>query len=804
MQPAENSLKRTLPTWLAAFAALSLVALNVARIINVPVTHDEALTFIDYINRSVADIANSTRPSANNHILNTLLAKFFTGVFNDSQFFLRLDALLAQLAYLLFTFLISRRVFENKWLVLLAFLLFNLNPFLFDFWGLCRGYGLSLAFMMGSIYYLLRYMSGSKGYLPLSFLFAIAAIYSNFALLNFLPALIAAVVASVVFFRKKGKYGFWAIELPVMSATIAAVYLLVSDPIQNNIKAGQFYYGGEVSLRFDTVGTLIGDSLFMDSYGPVLELSYLLIAVMFFSGVYLLYILIKNRSRAGVDICVASWTLLVVCCLSIILQHQLLGTKYLISRTALFLLPLYVFHLCSLLALAGPKKRAATMAFVTAIAAINFAVHINVYDTWSWRFDRYDLAVLQRALKKQREPQKKIKLYAYWTNVPTTTYYASTMLKDKFEPFFLLPNKTLIPADTTFDYYYVPREEAPYVPSVYGLDTILGDYYLMEKKIKRDGQHCTIGTLPIPYHRIFAPHKIVRMKVFISGASGLVGSNCLKHFIEQGWETVGSYYSFQTDDTVFYDTLMPDHPNNFDVAAFKPDVIVHCGALTHVDYCESNEQESYDKTVQSTINLIKLANECKARLVYISTDYVFDGKDGPYTEDAPVNPLSVYARHKLEAEQRVLRDNAAPLVLRVTNVYGNELRGQNFVARIVDQCTKNQKLTLKLPYDQYASPANAWDIARCMYLLLRDNKGGIYHIGGTDYMNRIDLALRVLSYFPNAAYELIPMNTEDLKQPAARPLLGGFIKMKFSSEYPEFLFGNVDSYMKEVLAHTPS
>ena len=286
------------------------------------------------------------------------------------------------------------------------------------------------------------------------------------------------------------------------------------------------------------------------------------------------------------------------------------------------------------------------------------------------------------------------------------------------------------------------------------------------------------------------------MKVFISGASGLVGGNCLKHFTEQGWEAVGSYFSFATDDTVFYDTLNPAHAENFDVKGWGPQVIVHCGALTHVDYCETHEQESYEKTVQSTINLVALAKECNARLVYISTDYVFDGKNGPYTEDAPVNPLSVYARHKLEAEELVLRELPESLVLRVTNVYGNEIRGKNFVARIVEQCKNKQKLTLKLPYDQYASPANAWDIARAMFMLLRDGKTGIYNIGSTDYLNRVELALRVLSYFPSAEYDLIPMSTADMQQPAARPLLGGFVKMKFSNEYPEFLFGNIDSYMK--------
>jgi dTDP-4-dehydrorhamnose reductase len=289
------------------------------------------------------------------------------------------------------------------------------------------------------------------------------------------------------------------------------------------------------------------------------------------------------------------------------------------------------------------------------------------------------------------------------------------------------------------------------------------------------------------------------MKVFIAGASGLVGSNCMKHFTEQGWNVKGSYFSYEVPGTVFYNTLEPGDENNFDILNYKPDVIVHCGALTHVDYCEANQDESYQKTVQSTKNLIDVAKQCGARFVYISTDYVFDGHNGPYREDARVNPLSVYARHKLEAEQMSLKELPNTLVLRVTNVYGNEARGKNFVARIVDQCINKQKLTLKLPYDQYASPANAWDIARAMFVLLNDNKQGIYHIGSTDYLNRVELALRVLAYFPDAEYDLIPISTADMKQPAARPLLGGFVKMKFSNEYPDFLFGNVDTYMQELL-----
>lgn len=286
------------------------------------------------------------------------------------------------------------------------------------------------------------------------------------------------------------------------------------------------------------------------------------------------------------------------------------------------------------------------------------------------------------------------------------------------------------------------------------------------------------------------------MKVFIVGASGLVGSNCMRHFSEQGWDVLGSYFSYPTENTVFYNTLDATHPDNFDIVGWQPDVIVHCGAMTHVDLCETQPEESYQKTVQSTINVIAIARRCQAKMVYISTDYVFDGHDGPYREDAPVNPLSVYARHKLEAEQLSLKEIKEALVLRVTNIYGEEERGKNFIARIIEQCKAGQKLTLKLPYDQFASPTNAFDIARAMFVLLRDGKSGIYHIGSTDYMNRVALALRVLQYFPEATYDLIPMNTRELNQPAARPLYGGFVTAKFSSEYPDFLFSNVDDYLR--------
>jgi len=285
------------------------------------------------------------------------------------------------------------------------------------------------------------------------------------------------------------------------------------------------------------------------------------------------------------------------------------------------------------------------------------------------------------------------------------------------------------------------------------------------------------------------------MKVLIIGASGLVGSNCLSYFRLMGWDCLGTYFSYPAKDTIFYDTLHPENPDNADVLGFQPDVVVHCGALTHVDYCEQHPEESQRLTVDSTKEVIRLAKLSKSKLVFISTDYIFDGEHGPYHEDATARPLSVYGQHKWEAEQLITQSGLEHLILRITNVYGDEERGKNFVSRIIDQAKTGQHLTLKLPIDQYATPINAADIARAMFLLLRDAKSGVYNIASTDYVNRVQLALRILKYFPDATYDLFPLTTPELKQPAARPLQGGLKSEKFLRAYPDFVFSTLDDYL---------
>ena len=286
-------------------------------------------------------------------------------------------------------------------------------------------------------------------------------------------------------------------------------------------------------------------------------------------------------------------------------------------------------------------------------------------------------------------------------------------------------------------------------------------------------------------------------KILIIGASGLVGNNCHRYFSsKEELKVIGTYFTYQTEGTVFFDTLNPKNADNFDIHKFNPDVIVHTGALTWVDYCEEHQQESFQKTVVSTKNVIQLCQELDARMVFISTDYIFGGKKGPYLEDTRTQPLSIYGKHKLEAELLVRSEINDHLILRITNVYGDEERNKNFIARLLVEFKEGKKLELGLPYDQYSTPINAWDIGRAMYLLLKDHKQGIYHIASTDYLNRVQLAQRVLKYFPENDSKIIPLKTEDIDPPAERPLMGGLKAYKFLAEYPDFVFSNVDDYLR--------
>lgn len=300
-------------------------------------------------------------------------------------------------------------------------------------------------------------------------------------------------------------------------------------------------------------------------------------------------------------------------------------------------------------------------------------------------------------------------------------------------------------------------------------------------------------------------------RVFITGGSGLVGHQCAETFRAAGWKVVATHCSFPTPVTVRYDCTQPQCPENFDVESFRPHLIIHCAAATHVDQCERDRDMSYLFNVKAVKHIASIAKKCAADLVFISSDYVFDGSAGPYSEGDTPCPLNVYGKHKLEAENYLLGNDSVCgplsglkiLVLRVTNIYGEDAgRNKNFVSRIISNASKTadasnaaDPMTLRLPVDQYATPVDAADIATIIKMLVMDGKSGLYHIAAPEYLSRVQLAGKVLQKVDRNKAEIIPLQTSQLGQMAPRPLKGGLLSSRLQSEYPNFVFRSVDDFL---------
>ncbi len=189
------------------------------------------------------------------------------------------------------------------------------------------------------------------------------------------------------------------------------------------------------------------------------------------------------------------------------------------------------------------------------------------------------------------------------------------------------------------------------------------------------------------------------------------------------------------------------------IAAFQPEVIIHTAALTDVDGCERNPELAYRVNVLGTRNVAVAAQQCGASLVYISTDYVFDGTKGaPYWEYDDPHPLSVYGRTKWLGEQ-VTRDLAQRFyIVRVAWLYGAGPR--NFVRTVLRLAQERRRL--QMVTDELGSPTYALDVAHALNRLIRQPAYGIYHLPNAGVASRYEWAQEILRLAGLREVELIP------------------------------------------------
>lgn len=221
------------------------------------------------------------------------------------------------------------------------------------------------------------------------------------------------------------------------------------------------------------------------------------------------------------------------------------------------------------------------------------------------------------------------------------------------------------------------------------------------------------------------------MKFYITGANGQLGYDLNKLLTSKGYEVLAT-----DKDSV---DILNENEVVKSITEFNPDVIIHCAAWTAVDLAEDEEKLCYDVNVVGTKNIVSAAKEIDAKLIYISTDYVFDGsKDGEYEVDDAKGPLSVYGKTKLEGEELVSL-LSKHFIVRISWVFG--INGNNFIKTMIKLGKDRDKLTVI--NDQIGSPTYTADLSKLLLEMSLSEKYGTYHATNEGYCTWAEFAREI-------------------------------------------------------------
>jgi dTDP-4-dehydrorhamnose reductase len=258
--------------------------------------------------------------------------------------------------------------------------------------------------------------------------------------------------------------------------------------------------------------------------------------------------------------------------------------------------------------------------------------------------------------------------------------------------------------------------------------------------------------------------------VLITGSSGFVGENLAHRFARE--VEVALAYGTRRPRAVTEKAFPVDLAvrGNFTEALgdLTVDTVIHTAAMVSPDQCEKNPHLAHAVNVEGTREVAHWAEARNARMVYFSTDLVFDGKKGAYKEgDAPA-PLNVYGRTKLAGEEEVLRICTRSAVVRLALSYGTT-RGARGDWTLSMRRALDEGKTLHLYTDQFRTPAYVGDTAEAVFRLARSGRNGIYHMGGGERISRYDFARKFCHIFALDEQSFVPVRMEQARMDAPRP-----------------------------------
>jgi dTDP-4-dehydrorhamnose reductase len=235
------------------------------------------------------------------------------------------------------------------------------------------------------------------------------------------------------------------------------------------------------------------------------------------------------------------------------------------------------------------------------------------------------------------------------------------------------------------------------------------------------------------------------------------------------------------------------------------DAIYCIAGMTNVEGCEDYPDLAYNTNSRGPETLAHVAAARAIPFVYFSTEYIFDGFDGPYSEDHPANPLSAYGKSKWDGEQAVLGACKNALILRTTVVYGNDTAHKNYAYSVIRSLAGGKRM--RVPQDQISTPTYNLDLAAATLSLVNRGACGTYHLCGPERMDRVEFARRVASNFGLDTSLIDGVPTSVLGQKAVRPLSAGLsinklrrlhpdLRMRTVAEGLEDSRGNLEAFLR--------
>jgi hypothetical protein len=471
-----------LALWFVIIAGAGLLFYTNYRAAVISITHDEAVISKMICENSAIKIFNFVIPQ--DHMINSLLMKWSCSVFPTSEYSMRLPNLLGHLLYIIFSILLLRKL-KNPLMLAAGFVLLNFNPYLLDFFSIGRGYGLSVAFMMVSIYYIYSYILDKRTmHLTLAFLFGILAVLTVYTLINFIFGIIALVVISIFIFwvgskqnpqARPGRLAMAAFL--IIGASAMVLYAKLSGPLER-IQGENFIYGlAHKNVYTGTIRPIVFRSIYNSDPGLTVDVvSWAFIGVYALVPLVVVFLMVRRDFAFTSRLLFTATVLSLIIAASITLQNYLFNIRFLSNRTATFIAPVMILAFIGLLdefrRFRYLKVPAGVLAVIIAgVFMVNTLRHANFSHYLEWQYDA-DSKHMIRDLEKDAGPRTgdQVSLGIVWLFEPSVNFYRKSMDLNWLNEV----NRDGYMAD--FDYYYVMKQDSVLSKDIFRDKTILKEY----------------------------------------------------------------------------------------------------------------------------------------------------------------------------------------------------------------------------------------------------------------------------------------------------------------------------------------